>query len=40
MPPLFQELAIINSSYAVQGKIGGVWADVARPNTPILPPTA
>ncbi len=29
-----------DSSYAVQGKIGGVWAGVARPNTPILSPTA
>jgi hypothetical protein len=30
-------------SYAVQGKIGGVWvgfANFACPNTPILPPTA
>ena len=26
--------------YAVQGKIGGVWAGNARPNTPIPPPTA
>jgi len=25
------------SSYAVQGKIGGGWAGVARPTTSILP---
>ena len=27
-------------SYAVQEKIVGVWAGIARPNTHILPPTA
>jgi len=30
----------IYTSYAVQGKVGGVWTGEARPNTPNPPPTA
>ena len=29
-----------HTSYAVQGKVGGVWVGFARPNTPNPPPTA
>ena len=38
MQPSPNCLVVKLRSYAVQGKIGGVWAGYARPNTP-HPPT-